>query len=121
MWFSSFLLVSLSSGEASPPPIGMDPDCGIPYFSARVVNMGHGVHNLWRSHFGVDEFIQLPPILMFARGFLGFDQGCGIKGFLSTSVIQGDPTFYEHNSLWKALSVVSQKWSFPTALVLTHR
>ena len=32
-------------------------------------------------------------------------QGCGIKAL------------YEENSLWEALSVVSQKWSFPTALV----
>ena len=51
---------------------------------------------------------------------MGFDQGCGIKGFLPTSVIQGNPPSYEQNSLWEALSVVSQKWSFPTALVLTH-
>ena len=43
-------------------------------------------------------------------------QGCGIKGFLPTSVIQGNPPLYEENSLWEALSVVSQKWSFPTAL-----
>ena len=43
-------------------------------------------------------------------------QGCGIKGFLPTSVIQGNPPLYEANSLWEALSVVSQKWSFPTAL-----
>ena len=28
----------------------------------------------------------------------------------------GNPPFYEQNSLWEALSVVSQKWSFPTAL-----
>ena len=37
--------------------------------------------------------------------FLGhphhWDQGCGIKGFLPTSVIQGNPPVYEHNSLWK--------------------
>ena len=33
---------------------------------------------------------------------------CGIKGFL--------PILYEETSLWEALSVVSQKWSFPTAL-----
>ena len=44
-------------------------------------------------------------------------QGCGIKGFLPTSVIQGNPALYEDNSLWEALSVVSQKWSFPTALL----
>ena len=41
------------------------------------------------------------------------DKGCGIKGFLPTSVIH---PLYEQNSLWEALSVVSQKWSFPTAL-----
>ena len=45
-------------------------------------------------------------------------QGCGIKGFLPTSVIQGNPPVYEENSLWEALSVVSQKWSFPAALLL---
>ena len=33
-----------------------------------------------------------------------------------TSVMQGNPPLYEENSLWEALSVVSQKWSFPTAL-----
>ena len=43
--------------------------------------------------------------------------GCEIKGFLPTSVIQGNPPLYEENSLWEALSVVSQKWPFPTALV----
>ena len=43
-------------------------------------------------------------------------QGCGIKGFLPTSVIQGNLPLYEENRLWEALSVVSQKWSFPTAL-----
>ena len=42
-------------------------------------------------------------------------QGCGIEGFLPTSVIQGNPP-YEQNSLWEALSVVSQTWiPFPTA------
>ena len=40
----------------------------------------------------------------------------GIKRFLPTSVIQANPPLYEENSLWEALSVVSQKWSFPTAL-----
>ena len=45
-------------------------------------------------------------------------QGCGIKGFLPTSVIQENPPLYEENSLWEALSVVSQKGiPFPTALV----
>ena len=44
-------------------------------------------------------------------------QGCGIKGFILTSVIQGNSHFYEQISLWEALSVVSQKWiPFPTAL-----
>ena len=46
------------------------------------------------------------------------EQGCGIKGFLPASVIQGNPPLYEENSLWETLSVVSQKWSFPTALLL---
>ena len=46
-------------------------------------------------------------------------QGCGIKGFLPTSVIQGNPPLYEENSVWEALSVVSQKWiPFPTALIV---
>ena len=44
-------------------------------------------------------------------------QGCGIKGFIPTSVIQGNPRFYDQISLWQALSIVSQKWSFPTALL----
>ena len=42
---------------------------------------------------------------------------CGIKGFLPTSAIQGNPPLYEQNSLWEALFVVSQKWSFPAALL----
>ena len=46
------------------------------------------------------------------------NQGCGIKGFIPTSVIQGNPRFYDQISLWEALSIVSQKWSFPTALPL---
>ena len=49
---------------------------------------------------------------------VGLIQGCGIKGLLPTSVIQGNPPSYEQNSRWEALSVVSQKWiPFPTALV----
>ena len=41
-------------------------------------------------------------------------QGRGIKGFIPTSVIQGNGV-----SLWEALFVVSQKWiPFPTALFL---
>ena len=48
---------------------------------------------------------------------VGLDsQGCGIKGFIPTSVIQGNPLFAWGVSLWNALFVVSQKWSFPTAL-----
>ena len=44
-------------------------------------------------------------------------QGCGIKGFFPTSVIQGNPPLYERHSVWEALSVVSQKLiPFPTAL-----
>ena len=35
----------------------------------------------------------------------------------TTSVIQGNPPLYEQNRVWEALSVVSQKWSFPTALL----
>ena len=30
--------------------------------------------------------------------------------------MQGNPPIYEEHSLWEALSVVSQTWSFPTAL-----
>ena len=45
-------------------------------------------------------------------------QGCGIKGFFPTSVIQGNLPFIWGLSLWEALFVVSQKWSFPTALFL---
>ena len=52
---------------------------------------------------------------------VSLDQGCGIKGFLPTSVIQGNPPLYEETSLGEALSVVSQKWSFPTALPLTFQ
>ena len=37
--------------------------------------------------------------------------GGGIKGFIPTSVIQGTLPFIWEASLWKALSVVSQKWS----------
>ena len=48
------------------------------------------------------------------------EQGCGIKGFLPTSVIQGNPPVYQQNSRWEALSVVSQKWiPFPPALLLS--
>ena len=43
-------------------------------------------------------------------------KGCGIKGFIPTSVIQGNPLFLWGVGLWEALFVVSQKWSFPTAL-----
>ena len=59
--------------------------------------------------------VGLSPTFFFQR--VSLCQGCGIKGFLPTSVIQGNPPFYEHNSLWEALFVVSQRWSFPTALV----
>ena len=47
---------------------------------------------------------------------VGLGQARGIKGFLPTSVIQGNPPLYEQNRPWESLSVVSQKWSFPTAL-----
>ena len=46
-----------------------------------------------------------------------FRQGCGIKGFFPTSVIPGNPPLYYQSSVLEALSVVSQKWSLPTALV----
>ena len=35
----------------------------------------------------------------------------------TTSVIQGNPLLIWGVGLWEALFVVSQKWSFPTALV----
>ena len=47
-------------------------------------------------------------------------QGCGIKGFIPTSVIRGNPRFYDQISLWQARSIVSQKWLFPTALKRYH-
>ena len=35
---------------------------------------GHGLHHLWRSHFGVDEHpFDFHLFLMLTRGFLGFD------------------------------------------------
>ena len=43
-------------------------------------------------------------------------QGCGIKWFIPTSVIQGNLLLIWGVSLWKDLFVVSQKWSFPTTL-----
>ena len=51
---------------------------------------------------------KLPPFFL--------NQGCGIKGFIPTSVIQGNPRFYDQISLWEAVAIASQKWSFPTAL-----
>ena len=51
-------------------------------------------------------------------------QGCGIRGFSpTTSVIQGhSPLYMGGGGLWEALFVVSQKWSFPTAMlgILDH-
>ena len=40
-------------------------------------------------------------------------QGCGIKGLLPTSVIQGNPPLYEENSLWEALSVYHRSGHSP--------
>ena len=37
------------------------------------------------------------------------DQGCGIKGFYPTSLIQIYPVMWG-GSVWEALIVVSQKW-----------
>ena len=37
-------------------------------------------------------------------------QACGIKGFVPTSVIQGNPFFMWGVGLWEALFVVSRKW-----------
>ena len=60
-------------------------------------------------------------ILLFQRRQgrgLNLAQGCGIKGFIPTSVIQGNlPLYIWGVSLWEALFVVSQKWSFPTTLI----
>ena len=67
-----------------------------------------------------------PPSLKIHQGFyldpgLAFGQRhCGIKGFLPTSVIQGNLLFLWQVCLWEALFVVSQKWSFPTALGQRH-
>ena len=52
-----------------------------------------------------------------SRVQLDSQQGCGIKRFITTSVIQGNPLFIWAAGLWEALFVVSQKWSFPTALI----
>ena len=49
---------------------------------------------------------------------LNLAQGCGIKGCIPSSGIQGNLPLYMGLSVWEALSVVSQKWSFPTALIL---
>ena len=40
------------------------------------------------------------------------------EGVSPTTSVQGNPPLYEEHSLWEALSVVSQKWSFPTAVCL---
>ena len=42
-----------------------------------------------------------------------FVQGCGIKGFLPTSVIQGNPPLYEHNSFWEALPLYHRSGHSP--------
>ena len=60
-----------------------------------------------------NRFFSLAPKSVFASGQ---NQGCGIKGFIPTSVIQGNLPLDMGVSLWEALFVVSQKWSFPTAL-----
>ena len=52
--------------------------------------------------------LQFPPIQTTNAG-----QGCGMKGFVPTSAIKG----IRAASLWEALLVVSQRWSFPTALM----
>ena len=54
-----------------------------------------------------------------AASTIASEQGCGIKGFIPTSVIHGYPLFIWGVGLWEALFVVSQKWiPFPTALLL---
>ena len=49
------------------------------------------------------------------------NQGCGITRGFSNHVCDTfwNPPLYAQNSLWEALSVVSQKWSFPTARTKT--
>ena len=51
-------------------------------------------------------------------GMIGQDQGCGITRGFSNHFCDtfGNPPVYKENSPWEALCVVSQKWSFPTAL-----
>ena len=44
------------------------------------------------------------------------EQGCGIKGFIPASVIQGNPIFLWRGSLMRDLYLVSPKWAFLTAL-----
>ena len=50
--------------------------------------------------------------------FDGVVQGCGIKGFIPTSVISGNLPLFKGRGgrLGEAHFVVSQKWSFPAAL-----
>ena len=66
--------------------------------------------------FGVVLQIQWHSVNMIFLGGILFkatnitERGCGIKGIIPTSVMQGNPRFYDQ------ITVVSQKWSFPTAL-----
>ena len=56
-------------------------------------------------------------LLSFLYGIpAGWFQGCGISRFSNFCDTSWNPPLYEQNSLWEALSVVSQKGSFPTAL-----
>ena len=51
-------------------------------------------------------------------GSMGPDnQGCGIKGFIPTSVSQRNLPLYMGLVFGIALVVVSQKWSFPATLL----
>ena len=48
------------------------------------------------------------------------DQGCGIAWGLSNHFRDTESPPLYGGSLWEALFVVSQKWSFPTALLGTN-
>ena len=68
-------------------------------------------------HFGTLRLERVPDALHFRRPEHApreQNQGCGIKGFISTSVIQGNLLFVWGGGFWETLSVVSQKWLFPT-------
>ena len=76
-----------------------------------VISRGLRGPTIWGTQNGGRAFL----LSWYALGG-GFKAGLWIKGCLPTSVIQENPPLYQQHSLWEALSVVSQKWPFPTAL-----